>query len=179
MTKKIYRIQQQNNELFVFEPDKKETIYSSYWFMEFGKTCAEVQDSSKENCCLITKKFEFWKWRMVYYIQEKGVKKSILISQNRRNTIFKLVIDNDIYEIKIHFKKKKSIYKNNKKIAEFDESFTEKDFESTIKFLLLKDESAKIPFIIYTSLLIGENELKSKKIMKSQKQLEKNEDPWS
>ena len=111
MNKTTYKISHFNNELKIFKADKKEIIYNSFWFMEFGKTCAEVQNSKEELIYSITKKFQFWKWRMVYLIKDNDKKNSILISQNTRNTIFKIEIDSTVYEIKIHFKKKKSVYK--------------------------------------------------------------------
>ena len=38
MNKIIYKLSHFNNELKVFKADNKEIIYSSFWFMEFGKT---------------------------------------------------------------------------------------------------------------------------------------------
>jgi hypothetical protein len=117
---------------------------------------------------------------MVYYIVDNCKNKYILISQNTRDTIFKIEIENTIYEIKTHYQKRKSIYKNHKKIAEIDESFSDENYSESIKIILLENENIKIPFLLASCLLIGETELYHKKVvMKSQKELEKNEEPWS
>lgn len=170
-----YHIYQDNNKLTIFEADKTDFIYSSFWFMDFGKTCAEIKNAKDEKLFSITKKFQFWKWRMVYLISQNFKDLSILISQNTRNTIFKIELLSGNYEIKVHYKKKKSIYKDGNKIAEFDESF----INGKIELLVSNSDELKIIFLLYVCLLIGENEFKSKSPLKSQKQLEVNEDPWS
>jgi hypothetical protein len=113
---------------------------------------------------------------MVYLIKDNNEKDLILISQNKRNTIYKIEIDSTIYEIKIHYKKKKSVYKNNKKIAEFDESLSDEKF---IQLLVSDEKDIKMVFLLYTSLLIGETDQKAKTAMISQKQLETIKEPWN
>lgn len=174
MCLKRYHISQNNNILKISEAVNNEVIYSSFWFMEFGKTCAEIKNAKNEVEFSITKKFQFWKWRMVYLISQKTADLSILIAQNTRNTIFKLDLLSGNYEIKVHYKKKKSIFKDGEKIAEFDESFT----NQRVELLVLNTNELKIIFLLYACLLVGENEFKSKSIIKSQKQLETNENPW-
>ena len=115
--------------------------------MEFGKTSAEIQNSKEELIYSVTKKFQFWKWRMVYLIKDNNEKNLILISQNTRNTIFKIEINTAIYEIRIHYNKKKSVYKNNEKIAEFDESLSDEKF---MKLLISDKKHIKIVFLLYT-----------------------------
>ena len=175
MSKTDYKISHFNNELKLFKADKKEIIYSSFWFMEFGKTSAEIKDSSKKLSFSVTKKFQFWKWRMVYLITHKIGDLSILISQNKRNTVFKIELLSGDYEIKVHFRKKKSIYKNDFKIAEFDENL---DKEKHINLLVSDEQEIKNIFLLYSSLLIGETDQSTKTLIKSQKQLESNEEPW-
>lgn len=174
MCLKRYHISQNNNILKISEAVNNEVIYSSFWFMEFGKTCAEIKNAKNEVEFSITKKFQFLKWRMVYLISQKTADLSILIAQNTRNTIFKLDLLSGNYEIKVHYKKKKSIFKDGEKIAEFDESFT----NQRVELLVLNTNELKIIFLLYACLLVGENEFKSKSIIKSQKQLETNENPW-
>lgn len=174
MSLKRYYISKNNNILKISEAVNNEVIYSSFWFMEFGKTCAEIKNAKNEVEFSITKKFQFWKWRMVYLISQKTADLSILIAQNTRYTVFKLDLLSGNYEIKVHYKKKKSIFKDGEKIAEFDESFTNK----RVELLVLNTNELKIIFLLYACLLVGENEFKSKYIIKSQKQLETNENPW-
>jgi hypothetical protein len=176
MNKTTYKISHFNNELIVFKADKKEIIFSSFWFMEFGKTCAEIKNSKEEHMYSITKKFQFWKWRMVYIIKNNDQKKLILISKNNRNTIFKIEIDDTSFEIKINYKKKKSIYKNDVKIAEVDENLSEENF---IELITTDKNELKIIFLLYTCLLIGKNHENSSSILTSQKRLESNEEPWT
>ena len=42
--------------------------------------------------------------------------------------MYSINVSATIYEIKIHYKKKISIFKNNHKITEFDASFLDKDY---------------------------------------------------
>ncbi|MEO9572226.1 MAG: hypothetical protein ABJH82_00345 [Polaribacter sp.] len=175
MKLKQYLITQQNNRLEIFKPDKQQTLFSSFWFMEFGKTLAEIFDANEKLVYTVTKKFKFWRLRMVYLIARNVGNETILISQNTRNTVFKVELLSGSYEIKVHYKKKKSIYKDNIKIAEIDESFSD---GKKIKLLALDDSKINVIFLLYSCLQIGENELSTKTIMKSQKKLEVNEDPW-
>ena len=175
MKKIAYNITQNNNELFLFKENATKSMYNSFWYMEFGKTCAEIKNENEKKLYTITKKFQFWKWRMVYLITKNVNDKSILISQNSRNTIFKIELLEDDYEIKVHYKKKKSIYKNNLKIAEFDELLAE---ENSVKLLVSDANDLEIIFLLYVCLLIGVNDFASKTVLKSQKQLEKNTEPW-
>lgn len=175
MNKIAYEIKLDTNKLSLLKSDKKENLFSSYWFMEFGKTAAEMSDSSGKLKFEITKKFEFWKWKMAYYITENETKKSVsLFSQNSRNTIFNIEF-NDVYELRIHYQKKKSIYKNNQKIAEFDETLNE---EELIKLLISDEKELETIFLLYTCLFIGETNLNQKSAFKSQKELEKNLENW-
>jgi len=73
------------------------------------------------------------------------------------------------------YKKKKSIYKNTIKIAEFDESTAENNL---IKVLVSEKEELERGFLLYACLLIGINDFTSKTVLRSQKQLEKNEEQW-
>jgi hypothetical protein len=59
MNKTAYRISHFNNELKVFDADKKEIIYSSFWFMEFGKTTSEVYNIENNVVYTVIKKFKF------------------------------------------------------------------------------------------------------------------------
>lgn len=175
-TEKIaYQITANNNELSLFEAEKNAKLYHSFWYMDFGKTCAEVKNAENKLVYDITKKFQFWKWRMVYHIKKSVRDISFLISQNSRNTIFKMELLDGVYEIKVHYLKKKSIYKNNTKIAEFDEAKAE---ENKIDLLVLEDTDLGIIFLLYVCLLIGINDFKSNSVLKSQKRLEKNLEPW-
>lgn len=176
MKLKHFYIHQKNNKLEIFEPKKQELLFSSYWFMEFGKTCAEIHDVNNKLIYSVTKRFQFWKWRMVYLIYRNVSDKSYLISQNIRNTIFKIELLSGNYEIRVHYQNKKSIYKDDVKIAEIDESFSENEY---VKLLVVDEDYIKMIFLLYTCLLIGEKELTSKSVIKSQKRLETNEEPWS
>lgn len=175
MNKTTYNISHFNNELKVFKADKKEIIFSSFWFMEFGKTCAEIKNSREEHIYAVTKKFQFWKWRMVYLIKDNAGKKAILIANNNRNTIFQTTIDGANFVIKINYKKKKSIYKNHVKVAEIDENLSQENF---IELKTTDEKELKIIFLLYSCLLIGKNHENSHTILTSQKKLESNDEPW-
>ena len=172
-----YSIKHYNNTLSLYNSEEK--LYSSKWFMDFGKFGSEIFNAEEKIINSIEKKFKFWKWKMVYTIKNNTNNISELISQNSRKTIFSINVNEITYELKIHFKKKKSIYKNGYKIAEFDESFSDKGFEDFIKLQLLEQKDLEICFLLFSCLKIGETEQDYKTIITSQKQLEPNEEPWS
>lgn len=157
----------------------KTIVFSSSWYMEFGKVISELFDKDDNRIYTMTKQFQFWKWRMVYHIKKNGVLVSELISQNNRKTIFAIQLDQILYEIKINYKKRSSVYKNGVKIAEIDESFTDAAFKDDIKILLLANEDLEISFLLFSCLKIGETDQRTKSLLTSQKQLEINDEPWS
>ena len=177
MSTKLYSIQHINNTLFASQANEK--VFTSRWFMEFGKMGSEVFNSEEKVTHSITKKFQFWKWKMVYTIKSNDGLITELISQNNKKTIFSIDLKGITYEIKIHYKKKISIYKNSHKIAEFDELYIDKDFKDSIKLQLLDQKDLEVCFLMFSCLKIGEVEQNSKSVFASQKQLETNIDPWS
>lgn len=177
MNTELYSIKHFNNRLDVFKAEQR--VYNAQWFMEFGKFSSEVFNSDEKIIFAVIKKFQFWKWKMVFTIKESNGNFIHLISQNTKKTIFSIDFNKISYRIKIHFKKKMSIYKNENKIAEIDESFLDVDFTDQIKLQLLDQKDLEICFLLFSCLKIGEIEQRSKAILKSQKQLEVNEEPWS
>ena len=177
MAKELYSIKHYNNRLDIF--NSKENLYNSQWFMDFGKFGSEIFNSDEKNVYSITKKFKFWKWKMVFTIKDNKENVLNLISKNNRKTIYSIAVEEVTYEIKIHYKKKKSIFKNGEKIAELDESFSDKNFKEYIKLQLLDKKDLEICFLLFSCLKIGETEQSSNAILTSQKQLEPNEEPWS
>ncbi|SDR65783.1 hypothetical protein SAMN05216503_0084 [Polaribacter sp. KT25b] len=177
MSTQVYSIKHFNNTLDLFNAEKK--LYSSKWFMEFGKFGSEVFNSEEKIIYYISKKFKFWKWKMVFTIKNNDKNLIELISQNNRKTIYSIDINELTYELKIHYKKKISIFKNGHKIAEIDESFLEPDFNEFIKLQLLDNKDLEISFLLFSCLKIGEVEQRTKTIITSQKQLEPNTEPWS
>lgn len=175
MEKIPFDIHHFNNELKLRKIDSDTTILSSYWFMEFGKTASEIKNSEGEILYTITKKFQFWKWKMCYFIRHSEGEKWVLQSKNARKTIFEMDVNGQTYVIKEHYNFKKSVFKNDLKISEFDERNTEKT--SIISMLLKNPNEMPLSFLLYSCLFIGRNDF-NKSSFSSQKQLEKNEDPW-
>jgi len=177
MSTKTYLINHFNNTLDVVDSEKK--IYNSKWYMEFGKMGSELFNADEKVIYSMTKKFKFWKWKMVFTIKDDKGNLTEFISQNTKKTIYTIDINEITYELKIHHKRKKSIYKNGHKIAEFDESLTAKDITAPVKLQLLDQKDLEICFLLFSCLKIGDTELSGKSILASQKQLEPNDDPWS
>lgn len=177
MSSHLYSIKHFNNTLDLFSSEEK--LYSSKWFMDFGKFGSEIFNSEDKIIYFITKKFKFWKWKMVFTIKNDHKNLTELISQNNRKTIYSVAINNVTYEIKIHFKKKVSIFKNGAKISEIDQSFMDENYQDSIKLELLDKKNLDICFLLFSCLMIGETEQSSSAILTSQKQLEPNKEPWS
>jgi hypothetical protein len=176
MSAQTYAIKHFNNTLNLFSSEEK--LYSSKWFMDFGKFGSEVFNTEEKIIYDISKKFKFWKWKMVFTIKNSNGVLSEFVSQNNRKTIYSIDLDEVTYETRIHFKKKISILKNGDKIAEIDESFLDKDYKDSIKFQLLDKKDLPVCFLLFSCLKIGDTEQDAKVIMPSQKQLEPNDEPW-
>lgn len=176
MNLNTYAIKHYNNTLSVYLSEER--LFESSWFMDFGKFGCEIFDKNDKIIYKITKQFQFWKWRMVYHVKNK-VSTNELISQNNRKTIYSIDVNQITYEVKIHYKKKISIYKNSVKIAELDQSFSDENFKEDIKLLLLDKKDLEISFLLFSCLKIGETEQNRKVLIASQKQLEVNNEPWS
>lgn len=176
MDKHVFKIDHSTNNFKVY--DYKDTLkYTSSWFLEFGKTTSEIYSLEKKVLFNITKKFKFWKWRINYIIKNKNEEIFILKSDNKENSSFSIEIDKDIYQIKIHYYQKKSIFKNEIKIAEIDDAFLKSKEENTSNLLLLNKEDLEIVFLIFTCLKTGETH--QKPVMKSQKEWIPIKDKWS
>lgn len=172
----LYTIKYFNNTLELFLD--KELQLSSEWYMDFGKYGCEILSPKKEVIYKITKQFQFWKWKMVYQIKKNDDTLVELISQNNRRTIYAVIVNEVSYEVKIHYNKKLSVYKDKIKIAEIDESFTDENYRDYIKLLTLDIKDLQACFLLFSCLKIGEVGGNKKPTFTSQKQLEVNEDPW-
>ncbi|WP_299063345.1 hypothetical protein [uncultured Polaribacter sp.] len=176
MDKLTYKISHATNNLQIYNTEN-ECLFFSSWFLEFGKTTAEIYNTKKEILYKITKKFKFWKWRISYEIETKEGKKLILISDNKQNSIFKLQLNEDIFEVKIHYFDKKSIFKNGNKITEIDDSFSTSKEKNISNVLLSDQEDLEFVFVLFSCLKTGETH--QKPIMKSQKEWISIKDEWS
>lgn len=177
-TKTSYTIHHKNHIIELFNNDETIKLFSASWHMEFGKFGSEIRDKDDNLCFSIVKKFKFWVWKMVFTISKQDGSKYYLESQNNRDSIYKTTIDNNSYEAKIHYKKKISIFKNDAKIAEFDEFFSIENPEKGIQLLLENSKDIATVFLLFACLKIGEIKQQSKSKFTNQKQLEANEDSW-
>ncbi len=176
MEKLVYKIDHSTNNFKVYNSENR-LEYTSSWFLEFGKTTAEVYNLENEILYRITKKFKFWKWRVSYNIVTKDKETVVLNSENKENSSFKTQFKNDVFEIQIHYYQKKSVYKNGIKIAEIDDSFYESKEENTSNLLITNNTDLEIIFLLFTCLKTGE--INQKPIMKSQKELISIKEKWS
>tara|TARA_B100000767_G_scaffold275141_1_gene310671 strand:+ start:6496 stop:6846 length:351 start_codon:yes stop_codon:yes gene_type:complete len=115
---------------------------------------------------------------MVYTIRDRSEDVQELISLNNRKTIYSIEVDQVIYVVKVHYKKKTSVFKNGDKIAEFDASILDENQYHTTHLYLLDVNDLEMCFLLFSCLKIGETEQNSKIVLSSQKKLEINEEPW-
>ena len=175
MEKINYKIDHSNNNLKAYN-NLDALQYKASWFLEFGKTTSEIYNLDNEIIYTIAKKFKFWKWRMSYNISPKNKESLVLISSNTANSVFKLQLDTDLYEVQIHYFQKQSIFKNGIKIAEINDAFAESFEENTSNILLLNSEDLEIIFLLYTCLKTGI--VNQKPAIKSQKELIPLKEKW-
>ena len=175
MEKINYKIDHSNNNLKAY--DNLDALqYKASWFLEFGKTTSEIYNLDNEIIYTIAKKFKFWKRRMSHNISPKNKESLVLISSNTTNSVFKLQLGNDFYEVQIHYFQKQSIFKNGIKIAEINDAFAESFEENTSNILLLNSEDLEIIFLLYTCLKTGI--VNQKPAIKSQKELIPLKEKW-
>ena len=175
MEKINYKIDHSNNNLKAYN-NLDALQYKASWFLEFGKTTSEIYNLDNEIIYTIAKKFKFWKWRMSYNISTKNKENLVLISNNTKNSIFKLQLNNALYEIQIHYFQKQSIFKNGIKIAEINDAFAESFEENTSNVLLLNSDDLEMIFLLYTCLKTGI--INQKPVIRSQKELIPIEEKW-
>lgn len=175
MEKLIYKIDHSTNNLKLYDANNS-LLQTASWFLEFGKTSSEVYNLNKDVLYKITKQFAFWKWRTSYKIVDQQQHTFFLKGQNKQNAIFKLLLEDAIFEVKIHYFKKKSIFKNGEKIAEINDGFLESSEENTSNVLLKNKADLDIVFLLFTCLKTGETNQKA--ILKSQKELVSIEEDW-
>jgi len=168
MERKVYKIDHSTNNFKIYAAENV-LKYTASWFLEFGKTTSEIYSLKNETIYKISKKFKFWKWRISYTVLNRDKKNLVLNASNSENSIFELQLQDDFYEIQIHYFEKKSIYKNSIKIAEITDGFSMSKEESTSNLLLLNIDDLEIVFLLFTCLKTGE--VHQKPVMKSQKKL--------
>ena len=177
MNRLIFNIVHDNNKLAVFNTEEK-MLFNSIWFMEFGKSIAEIFDNQQNTLFTITKRFQFWKWKMVYKLLDQKKDNFLLTAQNARNTIYNLDYESSNYKVLLHYKQRMSILKNSEKIAELDASFKHKNSLNSIQLTTSNSNELKIIFTLFSCMKIGES-AQVKPVLNSQKQLEPNPDPWT
>ena len=175
MAKSTYKIDHSTNNFKLYNAADV-LLYKASWFLEFGKTTSEIYNLENTILYTITKKFSFWKWRMSYTIMPKDQKKIVLNADNKKNTLFKLQLDKDTYEVQIHYFQKKSIYKNGVKIAEINDAFAESIEENTSN-IITKDKS-DLEIIFLLSICLKTGEINQRPLMKSQKELISITEKW-
>jgi hypothetical protein len=175
MKKKVYKIDHSTNNFKVYTTENI-LKYTAGWFLEFGKTTSEIYNLKNETIYKVSKKFHFWKWRIAYTILTKNKENLVLNSNNKENSIFKLQLEHALYEIRIHYFEKKSVYKNSIKIAEIDDGFSASKEENTSNLLLLNTEDLEMVFLLFTCLKTGV--VHQKPIMRSQKEWIPIEEKW-
>lgn len=175
MEKLVYKIDHATNNLKLYDANNT-LLQTASWFLEFGKTSSEIYNLRNDVLFKITKKFKFWKWSTFYKITNKQQKIFLLSSQNSKNSAFKLTLEDAIFEVEIHYFKKKSILKNGVKIAEINDGFLESKEENTSNLLLTDATNLETVFLLFTCLKTGETN--QKPLLKSQKELISIKEDW-
>ncbi|WP_298766968.1 hypothetical protein [uncultured Polaribacter sp.] len=175
MAKLVYKIDHATNNFKLYNANNQ-LLQTASWFLEFGKTSSEIYSDKNKVSYKIIKKFKFWQWKTSYKITNKQKETFFLNSQNKQNSLFKLALNEDIFEVKIHYYKKKSVLKNGVKIAEFNDGFLESKEENTSNLLLKDTTDLETVFLIFTCLKTGVTN--QKPLLKSQKELISIQEDW-
>jgi len=124
--------------------------------MLFGKYKAEICDRNKKLILSIQRKFSLWKWNMSFFIKNEYGKESVLTAKNKWHSIYKMKIEEDEFQLKLHIGRKKSVFKNGKQIAGIDESLVEFFYHDKIRIITNDQESINEIFLMIVCLKIGE-----------------------
>jgi hypothetical protein len=150
-----FLIEQFDNNFRLTKKGDSRIILSGNWSSLFGKFKAEIYRN--ENLIYsIVRKWNTWKWNMSYLIENDYRQSFKLTSKNKWHSLYEMAFDENIYELKIHKGRKKSVFKNGKQIANIDESLVEIFYHDKIRIITNDQESINEIFLIVVCLKIGE-----------------------
>lgn len=127
------------------------------WWMRWGKYKAEVYDKNGELIYSIRKKVNIWRLSLTLTITNEKDEKFVMKNMNKRHTIHQLTYDEDIYQVKLHKKRRQSVFKNGIQIAAVNESFMNTFNTEKIQVLTSEEDCIEIIFLMILCLKIGEN----------------------
>ena len=135
--------------------DTRIMLYAN-WSMLFGKYKAEIFKWNEKLIFSINRKFSFWKWNMTYFIRNESGNIIEFKAINKRHSIYEMKFEQNVFQLKLHKGRKKSVFKNGKQIAEIDESLIEILYRDKIKVTTNNQENINEIFLMLVCLKIGD-----------------------
>ncbi len=151
-----YLIHNSGNYLELSKKSDNRTIVSGVWWITWSKYKSEILDNNDNLIYTISRKFSFWKWKMSFIVKSPSGEIFLVEGKNKSHTIYQSVIKENIFEIKIHKKRKKSVFKNGVQIASIDESFVSVFGESKGHIMTNSPENIIEIFTLFFCLNFGE-----------------------
>jgi hypothetical protein len=141
-------IKRKGTNLKMYVDNNSYFTFSGYWWTILGKSKAEVFDNKNEKIYQIRKKFRLFEWKLYYDILDKTNNLLKLEPLNKRHSLYRIMLHQDSYQLKIHKGRKKSIFKNNIQIAAIDEPLVSGANRDTIKIKADRDADLGLIFLL-------------------------------
>lgn len=141
-------IKRRGTNLKMYVDNNSDFTFSGDWWMILGKSKAAVFDNKNEKLYQIRKRFRLFKWKLYYDILDKNNTLIKLEPLNKRHSLYEIKRHQDLYHLKIHKGRKKSIFKNNKQIAAIDEPIVSVANRDTITIKADRDADLELIFLI-------------------------------
>jgi hypothetical protein len=151
-----FLIEQFDNRFELSKKGDSRIILYGNWSMLFGKYKAEIFNRNEKLIFSIKRKFSLWKWNMSYFVKDENGKNIELKAINKWHSIYEMRFKHNVFQLKLHKGRKKSVFKNGKQIAEIDESLVEVFYHDKIRIITNDQESINEIFLMIISLKIGE-----------------------
>lgn len=148
-------ITQSGNCLELSKKSNDQKLVSGHWWISWGRYKAEILDSKDALLYTISRKFHFWQWKMTFTIKDPSGKTYLIEGKNKWHSIYEVVIDESQFEIRIHRKREKSIFKNGIQIALINEPITQAFGSNKTQLLTNNLEDVTLSFVLFFCLHFG------------------------
>ncbi len=152
----ILFVKQSGTGLKMYKESDTDSMFHGHWSMLFGNYKAKIFNNQNALLYSIRKRFKLFKLETTYEIKANNGRHFVLKSMNGKHSILRLHHDKDIYEIRIHKGRDKSIFLNGKQVAKMTDSVFEILGKDKIEIEADYDINVEIIFLLIICLRIGE-----------------------
>lgn len=141
-------IKRKGTNLKMYVDNKSDFTFSGDWWMILGKSRAEIFDNKNDKLYQIRKRFRLFQFKLFYEIIDKSNFFLKLEPLNKRHSLYQIKWHQDLFQLKIHKARKKSIFKNDKQIAAIDEPLVSLANRDTIRIKADSNADLELIFLL-------------------------------